>query len=148
MKDALDIADLAALVTVAGVSVYVAGLLGLALAIRLRLADDIETAWYAVSLLPRTDVAGQGVRIWLSWPLPIAVVVVALDTLGGAFGAFDTAMFDPLISLSGVVILALFAVRILRRLDYEEKTVRDDQTAPLLAKFPSNNDPRQVPIQQ
>jgi hypothetical protein len=125
VKDAISIADLVALVTVAGVSVYVAGLLGLAIAIRLRLTDDMGTAWYAVSLLPRTDVAGQGVRIWLSWPLPIAVVVVVLDTLGEDIGAFvDTATFDPLISLSGLVVLGLFAVRILRRLDYEKVTER------------------------
>ena len=92
----IGIAELAALVTVAGVSIYVAGLLGLAIAIRLRLTDDIETAWYAVTLLPRTAVAGQGVKIWLTWPLPIVVVLVVLDIVAEHFGISDTDVIDRL----------------------------------------------------
>jgi hypothetical protein len=116
VKDAIDIADLATLVTVAGVSVYVAGLLGLAIAIRLRYTDDLATAWYAVTLIPRTDVAGQGVQIWLTWPLPIAVLLVLLDTLAKYFGAFNPAMVDTIIPVSVLAVVVLFVVRILRHL--------------------------------
>jgi hypothetical protein len=72
----IGIGDLAAILTVAGVSIYVLGLIGLAVTIRLRLASNISIAWYAVSLLPRTVVAGHGVRIWLTLPIGLIVVVL------------------------------------------------------------------------
>jgi hypothetical protein len=52
------------------------GLLGLSVTIRFNLARDFTTAWYAVSLLPRTVVAGQGVRLWLMWPIIAMVILV------------------------------------------------------------------------
>jgi hypothetical protein len=75
----ITIGSLATILTVAGVTIYVLGLVGLAVTIRIRLAKDIPTAWYAVSLLPRAIVAGQGIRIWLGWPL-ILTVAIALWT--------------------------------------------------------------------
>jgi hypothetical protein len=65
----IGIGDLAAILAVVSVGIYVLGLMGLAVTIRLRLVDNISVAWYAVSLLPRTVVAGHGVRIWLTWPI-------------------------------------------------------------------------------
>jgi hypothetical protein len=99
------------------VSIYVAGLLGLAIAIRLRLTNDIATAWYAVTLLPRTDVAGQGVTIWLTWPLPIVVVLLVLDTVAEHFGVSNTDMIDNLVLLPGLILLAIFSVLALRYLN-------------------------------
>jgi hypothetical protein len=140
VKDTIGLAELATLVTVAGVSIYVAGLLGLTLAIRLRLTDDIATAWYAVALLPRTDVAGQGVKIWLTWPLPIVVLLVVLETVAAYFGVSDTVvclpqlyamltsisdctepshLIDRVVVLPGLVVLALFSVLALRYINKE-----------------------------
>jgi hypothetical protein len=36
----------------------------------------MATAWYAVSLLPRTVVAGQGVRTWVQWPLLLTAIML------------------------------------------------------------------------
>jgi hypothetical protein len=126
----IGIAELAALITVAGVSIYVAGLLGLAIAIRLRLTDDIVTAWYAVTLLPRTDVAGQGVKIWLTWPLPIVVLLVVLDTVAQHFGVADTDMIERLVLLPGLVFLALFSVFALRYIKRETPKKESPQWTP------------------
>ena len=64
MDNAIGIAQLATLLTAAGVAIYVLGLVGLALSINLTFTEKWFTAWYAVSLMPRTVVAGQGVQIW------------------------------------------------------------------------------------
>jgi hypothetical protein len=64
VDNAIGIAQLATLLTAAGVAIYVLGLVGVALSVNLTFAENWATAWYAVSLMPRTVVAGQGVRIW------------------------------------------------------------------------------------
>jgi hypothetical protein len=117
------IAELATLVTVAGVAIYVAGLLGLTIAIRLRLTEDIATAWYAVTLLPRTDVAGQGVKIWLLWPLPVALLLVMLEPLAELLGTSYADMLEkviPILAVSGLLISALFSVLTLRYIQKEQ----------------------------
>jgi hypothetical protein len=76
MDSSIGIGDLAALLTVVGVSTYVLGLVGLAIPISRRFNTDLSTAWYVVSLLPRTIVAGQGIRIWVQWPFFITVVLL------------------------------------------------------------------------
>jgi hypothetical protein len=81
---AIAIGSLATILTVAGVTIYVLGLVGLAATIRLRLARDIPMAWYAVSLLPRTIVAGQGIRIWLGWPISVTATIALLMILSKA----------------------------------------------------------------
>jgi hypothetical protein len=119
VNDMISVADLAALVTVIGVSVYVAGLLGLTIAIRVRtLTDDILTAWYVVTLLPRPDVAGQGVKIWLTWPLPIALLIVMLDTFAEHFGISGT--LDKITPFIGLMVLAFFLVLTLRHMKEEK----------------------------
>jgi hypothetical protein len=63
-EDAISIiGELAAILTAAGVSIYVLGLIGLAIPIRREFTQDLSTAWYAVALIPKTVVAGQGARI-------------------------------------------------------------------------------------
>lgn len=86
----MSIGDLATILTVAGVSIYVLGLIGLAIPIRREFTGgDISTAWYAVSLVPKTVVAGQGARLWLRWPVTFAgllfLVIVALRSLFTVF---------------------------------------------------------------
>jgi hypothetical protein len=78
MDDWSVIGDLVAIVTAAGVTIYALGLVGLATTIYLRITDDFSTAWYAVSLVSRTVVAGQGARIWLGWPVVLTVATVLL----------------------------------------------------------------------
>jgi hypothetical protein len=78
------IGDLAAVVTVAGIAIYVMGLIGLSVTI-FKVTDDFSTAWYAVSLLPRTVVAGQGVRLWLRWPLIAMAILLPTARLGSTY---------------------------------------------------------------
>lgn len=70
----IGVADLAAVLTAAGVSIYVLGLTAIYISIRRELMRHTSTAWYVTSLVPRTVVAGQGVRIWLELPLFITIV--------------------------------------------------------------------------
>ncbi len=88
-----------ALVTAAGLAVYVLGLVGLAISIRLRFKTDVSVAWYAVSLLPRTIVAGQGVRVWLGWPIILTAAVLPATFITGSFLKFSYL-------LVGIVIVA------------------------------------------
>jgi len=92
----ITLGSLATILTVAGVTVYVLGLVGLALTIRIRLAKDIPTAWYAVSLLPRTIVAGQGMRIWLGWPIGLTATIALLIILSKALALEVTTTLSTL----------------------------------------------------
>jgi hypothetical protein len=69
----MGIVQIATLLTVAGVAAYVLGFIGVAWSIRFTVADKWSTAWYAVSLMPRTVVAGEGLwvfrRGWLRFPI-------------------------------------------------------------------------------
>jgi hypothetical protein len=66
-----DIASLATLITVAGGAIYILGLMTLAWPIYAQITKkkDISTTWYAVSLIPKTVVAGQGVRVLIRYAL-------------------------------------------------------------------------------
>lgn len=70
----IGVADLAAVLTAAGVTIYVLGLIGIYISIRRNTLRHTSTAWYVTSLVPRTVVAGHGVRIWLGLPLFFTVV--------------------------------------------------------------------------
>jgi hypothetical protein len=73
----IGIGQLVTLLTAAGVAIYVLGLIGIAVSLYFTFAKTWSTAWYAVSLMPRTVVAGQGVRIWRqSWVLAVAPLVI------------------------------------------------------------------------
>jgi hypothetical protein len=115
LKTSIDIADVLALVTVAGVAVYVAGLVGLAIAIRREFTRDLSTAWYVVALIPRTVVAGQGVRIWLVWPVSLAVLLL-LTALGASMvGRRDLASLIPVMGLVFGCVLSVLVLRSTRR---------------------------------
>jgi len=69
----LTLAQTAALI--AGAAIYVVGFIGLLWAIYRTITGEVNAALHAVSLIPRTVVAGQGVRIFFGFPLLIVVVV-------------------------------------------------------------------------
>jgi hypothetical protein len=69
---------------VAGVSIYVLGLIGLTIPIRRPFTRDLSTAWYAVSLIPKTVLAGHGVRIWLRWPTAFVVITLFSTAISSA----------------------------------------------------------------
>jgi hypothetical protein len=102
VENSIGIGDLAALIAGAGVAIYVLGLIGLAIPIRRMYTNDLSTAWYAASLVPRTVVAGQGVRIWLQRPtlstLGVLLVLIAVQ-----------ATLSQIPKLLGTVVLALLA---------------------------------------
>lgn len=83
----IGIAQLATLLTAAGVAIYVLGLVGLALSINLTFTEKWATAWYAGSLMPRTVVAGQGLRIWRQGLFRIVSLVFALLLLSATYAA-------------------------------------------------------------
>ena len=65
--------EVAALITVLGAAIYGLGLLGVAWPIYKRWHNDAATTLYAISLIPRAVVAGQGVRIFMGFPTLIAI---------------------------------------------------------------------------
>lgn len=70
------LAEVAALVTVVGAAIYVLGLLGLAWPIHKRWNNDASTTWYAMSLIPRAMIVGQGIRIFVGFPTIVAILLL------------------------------------------------------------------------
>ena len=135
MGELSGIVEVAALVTVAGIGVYVVGLLRLAMAMRLRLIDNLSTAWFVVALLPRTVVAGQGVRIWLAWPLPFAALLVVLSTLiVGLTNSRDSAfvILERTTASLGLGFLSVYLVLVLHAI---QSTQRDKHNRDLVGHF-------------
>lgn len=122
------VGDVFVVLTVAGILIYVIGLVGLAMAIRLRLINDITTAWYVVSLLPRTVVAGQGVKIWLTWPLPLAMILVLADISVVSLISSTTLaleILEDLVPSLGFLFLAVFLGRVLYEIAKTQRKNRD-----------------------
>ena len=69
-------AEVAALITVVGAATYGLGLLGVAWPIHKRWHNDAATTWYAISLIPRAVVAGQGMRIFVGFPTIMATLLL------------------------------------------------------------------------
>jgi len=65
----MDIADIATLITTLGVLIYVLGLLALGYPVYRTITNNSSTALYVVSVVPKTVVAGHGVRFLLGIPL-------------------------------------------------------------------------------
>ena len=107
MDNSISIGDLAAILTALGVSIYVVGLLGLAITIRLKLASTTSIAWYAVSLLPKTVVAGHGVRIWLGWPIVLTFVLLPAAYWAGSRSWHGPNGRDPLILVTSAVLFTV-----------------------------------------
>ena len=97
-------AEVAALITVVGAAIYGLGLIGIAWPIHKRWHNDAATTWYAISLIPRAVVVGQGIRIFLGFPTVITTLlltwwiivfplldllsVIASDSVGWMVGIF------------------------------------------------------------
>lgn len=71
----------AALVTVLGVTIYIVGLIALCWPIYRRVTDDASTAVFAASMVPRTVVAAQGVRIFVGFPLIAALFLLTVVSM-------------------------------------------------------------------
>jgi hypothetical protein len=142
----VEIQNLLTFLTTSGVAIYVVGLVGLAIAMRLHFTDDVSTAWYAVALLPRTIVAGQGVRIWLRWTVPYAIFAAGLGALVVGFlkagNLAVTAVLVPLIPASGLGLLALFYVAILNYMQKEDNQSKEEEKRQKGAKQPELSDTR------
>lgn len=93
MADSIHIGDLPAVFTVGGVSIYVLGLIGLAIPIDRVFTHDLTTAWYAATLAPKTAVAGQGVRIWVRWPILFTVFWLILALMRATLGLSEMALW-------------------------------------------------------
>jgi hypothetical protein len=81
VDDSIGIGDLATILTVGGVTIYILGLIGLVIPIRRVFTGDLSAAWYAVALIPKTVVAGHGARIWLRLPVVITALALFATTL-------------------------------------------------------------------
>src|SRR5215212_11106779 len=104
----MSIGDLATILTVAGVSIYVLGLIGLAIPILREFTGDITTAWYAVSLVPKTVVAGQGVRIWMQRPAAFATALLVVTV--GLRLFFPVSPLTPEATFYGVTLITNIAL--------------------------------------
>jgi len=65
----IDIAGAATLITISATSIYVLGLVALGYPVYSRITKNSSTALYVVSVVPRTVVAGHGMRFLLGIPL-------------------------------------------------------------------------------
>lgn len=72
----IGIVEVAALITVVGAAIYGLGLLGVAWPIHKRWNNDASTTWYAVALIPRAVVAGQGMRVFMGFPTIMATLLL------------------------------------------------------------------------
>ena len=65
----IDFAAVATLITISATTIYVLGLMALGYPVYSRITKNSSTALYVVSVVPRTVVAGHGVRFLLGIPL-------------------------------------------------------------------------------
>jgi hypothetical protein len=77
----IEFVQVAALVTILGVAIYVIGLIALCWPIYRRVTDDPSTAVFAASMVPRTVVAAQGVRMFVGFPLIAALCLIILVSM-------------------------------------------------------------------
>jgi hypothetical protein len=71
-----NMAGVAAFVTVFAALIYALGLLALWMPITREFTNDLFTAWYAVTLLPRPVIAGQGLGTFVGAPLINVVLLL------------------------------------------------------------------------
>ena len=108
----IGLAEVAALITVLGAAIYGLGLLGVAWPIHKRWHNDAASTWYAVSLIPRAVVAGQGVRIFMGFPTVMATLLLIwwlvvfpvlrlLSVVASNLAAWSVGIFALLVLLAG-----------------------------------------------
>jgi hypothetical protein len=105
-------AEVAALITVLGAAIYGLGLLGVAWPIYKRWHNDAATTLYAISLIPRAVVAGQGMRIFMGFPTLLATLLLIwwlvvfpllrlVDVVASNLAAWAVGIFALLVLLAG-----------------------------------------------
>jgi hypothetical protein len=109
----IGIGDLAAIITAGGAVIYVLGLIGFTVPIYKEFTNDLSTAWYAVSLLPRTVVAGQGVRIWVQYPLGVTTLALLSSWLRPIISPQRAEPVDTDATILGIGITTLTALSLL-----------------------------------
>jgi hypothetical protein len=76
-----EITQVVALITVLGTAIYIIGLIALCWPIYRLLTHDASTGLYAAALVPRTVVAGQGIRIFVGFPLVAALCLLIVVSM-------------------------------------------------------------------
>jgi hypothetical protein len=97
--------EMSALLAVAAVGIYVLGLIALWVPIARYYTQDFAQSWYAVALVPRTVVAGQGIKVLLE-----PIVVVAVTGMLALLFDFLQSYFNRLIA---VIIIGVLLVVVL-----------------------------------
>ena len=77
----LSLGEVSAFVGIVAGSIYILGLWGLLIPIANTYHQSFDVAWYAVSLMPRITVAGQGVKMLLSPLILVGLVVITLGVM-------------------------------------------------------------------
>jgi hypothetical protein len=119
VDNSISLGDVAALVTTVGIAVYVMGLVGLAVTIWFNFTSDFISAWYAVSLLPRVVVAGQGVRLWLRWPIIATTILLPIAILPWTSPGVISALVTILSTIAFVFLSIAFRGSLPARMNQE-----------------------------
>ena len=77
----VEVTQVVALITVLGTAIYITGLIALCWPIYRLLTNDASTGLYAAALVPRTVVAGQGIRIFVGFPLVAALCLLIVVSM-------------------------------------------------------------------
>jgi hypothetical protein len=77
----IGLGEISASLAVLGIVIYALGLVALSWPIYRRITGDATTALYAVSLMPKTVVVGQGVRLLFGLPLVITTLWVSIGVV-------------------------------------------------------------------
>lgn len=75
------IVEVSALVTVFAATIYVLGLFAVWLPLFANITHNFTTSWYAISLMPRMAIVGQGVTKLVGLPLIVVLAVVVMVAL-------------------------------------------------------------------
>ncbi len=107
MGQGVGIADVAVLLTAAGTATYVLGVIAVAWPIHTRITNSAILTWHAVALIPKTVVAGQGVRMLFSFPAVVTVVTMVWLVLLAFYLSIVYALFDSLVVSTVLVLIPL-----------------------------------------
>ncbi len=116
----LDIPAIATLITISATTIYVLGLMALGYPVYSRITKNSSTALYVVSVVPRTVVAGHGVRFLLGIPLIWTLLFAAFlsvprlvqDWVDVSSNYIEHPVWDQTITtfLSGLPVIASIAI--------------------------------------
>jgi hypothetical protein len=105
----IDIAAVATLITITATTIYVLGLLALGYPVYSRITKNSSTALYVVSVVPRTVVAGHGVRFLLGipliWTLLFAAFLSVPQLVSKSFDVRSSYVEDPILNQTIMTLL-------------------------------------------